>query len=207
MTTEPTTSPTSAPALWQAQNPRATADELLMLSYTHDQDVLASVAVHPNAPAPLLARLAVQFPAEVLGNPALPLLRLAQPQLLSGWPPEALLALLNLPETPAWLRGQAMRSPHAQVQVALASLPGLTRAEVANLARHPAWLVRARIAGRPDLPEVVLHGLLDDKAYGVRLALASRPDLPERGIQHLRRDSSRFVRQTLQQTFQGHGEH
>ncbi len=178
----------------------ATADELLVSSYTRDQHVLAAVARHPNAPASLLARLAADFPAEVLSNPALPLLRLAQPQLLSHWPREALLALLRLPQLPGWVRQQTFHSPAVEVQVALATLPQLSEAELLRLSQHPSWLVRARVAARDDLPGHILHDLLNDRAYGVRLALAYRSDLPEAGRERLAHDSSRFVRQALRET-------
>lgn len=186
----------------EASKREATADELVVLSYTHDAAVRAAVAGHPNTPAFLLARLAPEFPCEVLGNPALPLLRLAQPQLLSRWPREALLALLGLPDPPEWLRRQARASAHVEVQVALAELPSLSRSEIAALAQHPAWLVRARIAARADLPAELLRDLTRDTAYGVRLALAYRPDLPPSSAEQLRHDPSRFVRQVLERSGQ-----
>lgn len=186
----------SAPGL----RPEATAAELSLLATHDDALVRAAVAAHPNTPAPLLGKLAAEFPAQVLRNPALALLRLAHPRLLHSWPDEALLALLRLPEAPDWLRHHAAKSSAVEVQVALATHPGLSQAEIERLVTHPAWLVRARLAARTDLSAALLAHLTSDPDYGVRLAVASRPDLPESSIATLRHDPSRFVRQVLEQT-------
>ena len=178
----------------------STAPQLARLAEQADAAVRAEVAAHPNTPAELLGQLAAEFPAEVLGNPALPLLRLAHPNLLKDWPDAALLALLKLPQVPDWLRHHAAKSSSVEVQVALAMHPDLTPAEINQLAQHSAWLVRARIAARNDLDAELLNHLTNDPDYGVRLAIASRQDLPAQSVETLRRDPSRFVRQVVQQT-------
>lgn len=180
--------------------PDTTASQLARLAQDADPRMRAQVAAHPNTPADLLGQLAVEFPAEVLSNPALPLLRLAHPNLLKDWPDAALLALLKLPSAPDWLRYHAAKSSPVEVQVALTTHPHLTPAEITQLAQHPAWLVRARIAARTDVPAELLDTLAHDLDYGVRLAVASRRDLPAQSVETLRRDPSRFVRQVLEQT-------
>jgi len=158
------------------------------------------VARHPNTPAPVLGALTPEFPQEVLANPALPLLRLADPHLLRGWPDAAFHALLRRPDIPAWVRTHLIRHGQTELLIPLAQHAALTEAEILTLARHAAWLVRARIAARPALPPDLLAALATDPDYGVRLAVASRPSLPEDVARTLREDPSRFVRQVLGQT-------
>lgn len=177
-----------------------TATELARLAHHEEADIRAGVAAHPNTPAELLGQLAAEFPAEVLENPALPLLRLAHPNLLKDWPDSSLLALLKLPQAPDWVRHHTAKSSSVEVHVALATHPHLNPAEVRQLAQHPAWLVRARIAARNDLDAELLKTFTLDPDYGVRLAVASRQDLPASSVETLCRDSSRFVRQVALQT-------
>ena len=67
--------------------------------------------------------LAAHFPREVLGNPGLPLLRLARPGLLLSFPSEGVLGLLGLPEVPAWVLDSALRHEDYSVRTALAARP------------------------------------------------------------------------------------
>lgn len=189
--------PPSPPAVLSRDLPAA---DLAQLAAHGDPHVRAAVAGHPNTPALVLGQLAAEFPREVLRNPALPLLRLADPQLLRAWPTSAFQAFLRQPELPAWIRTFLIRHGPVEQLVLLAARPDLSAPEVALLATHPAWLVRARIAARPELPQALLLTLTDDPDYGVRLALASRTDLPVQSVNLLRRDTSRFVRQVLEQT-------
>lgn len=179
---------------------RTPAAELTVLSSHPEAGVRAGVARHPNTPAPVLGALTPEFPQEVLANPALPLLRLADPHLLRGWPDAAFHALLRRPDIPAWVRTHLIRHGRTELLIPLAQHAALTEAEILTLARHAAWLVRARIAARPALPPDLLAALATDPDYGVRLAVASRPSLPEDVARTLREDPSRFVRQVLGQT-------
>ncbi|NTY01463.1 hypothetical protein [Deinococcus sp. JMULE3] len=180
-------------------NPRAPAPELAALADHPDAAVRAQVARHPNTPAAVLGILATEFPQVVLANPALPLLRLADPHLLREWPDGAFHALLRLPDVPAWVRTHLIRHGRTELLIPLAQHPALQETEVLALARHAAWLVRARIAARPDLPPDLLAALAADPDYGVRLAVASRPSLPAGVAALLREDPSRFVRQVAEQ--------
>ncbi|WP_168734872.1 hypothetical protein [Deinococcus sp. KSM4-11] len=168
---------------------------------THeDAGVRAAVAAHPNTPPDVLRALAPDFPGEVLGNPGLPLLRLAHPRLILDWPRDTQLILIRQEQAPRWLRRFAMTHAQADFQVALATNPQLEAEDVATLVQHNAWQVRARIASRPNLPATLIDTLAADPDYGVRMYIAARADLPESGIARLRRDSSVFVRQVLEQT-------
>lgn len=180
--------------------PQTGAEELTRLSGHDDVALRAAVAAHPNTPAAVLRDLAPQFPGEVLGNPALPLLRLAQPRLVQDWPRETLLRLIRHELAPHWLRRFALSQSRSEFQVALASNALLNDDELRALAAHAAWQVRAKIAARPDLPPTVLDALSTDADYGVRLYVAARRDLPLASVERLRRDPSVFVRQVLEQT-------
>ncbi|WP_245619420.1 hypothetical protein [Deinococcus marmoris] len=170
-----------------------------MLSEQLSPDIRAAVAGHPNTPAAVLGRLAADYPAEVLGNPALSLLRLAHPGLLEGWPTDAVLNLVAQPQAPDWLRRYALAHADARFQVAVAGHPDLDAAELGQLARHTVWKVRARVAARPDLSPEWLTALLADPDYGVRLVLAARADLPPDDAERLGQDVSLLVRQAMRQ--------
>ncbi|MFK7601987.1 hypothetical protein ACI3L1_07215 [Deinococcus sp. SM5_A1] len=170
-----------------------------MLSEQLSPELRAAVAGHPNTPAAVLGRLAADYPAQVLGNPALSLLRLAHPGLLEGWPTDTVLNLVAQPQAPDWLRRYALAHADPRFQVAVAGHPALTLDEVRQLAQHTVWKVRARVAARPDLPLELLTLLLGDPDYGVRLVLAARADLPPDAAERLSRDASLLVRQAMRQ--------
>ncbi|WP_240319266.1 hypothetical protein [Deinococcus wulumuqiensis] len=115
--------------------PHASAAELTRLAASPDAALRASVAAHPNTPPPVLAELGAEFPAEVLGNPALPLLRLAQPGLLAGWPAHTL-------EQFSELRDARNGTPHhsilcfAALQVRPAQCFALALCELSQSARQ-----------------------------------------------------------------------
>ncbi len=179
--------------------PELTAAQLTLLAEHSSSRTRAAVAAHPNTPAAVLGPLAADHPAEVLGNPALKLLRLAQPGLLERWPSDAVLALVAQPQAPDWLRRHALAHADTRFQVAVAAHPALNAEEIHQLVRHPLWKVRARVAARPDLSPEVLGALLGDGDYGVRLVLAARADLHPQAVEVLRRDISLLVRQAVAQ--------
>lgn len=181
------------------------AAELANRSLSPMAEVRAAVAAHPNTSPYILGLLAAEFPAEVLNNPALPLLRLADPGLLSHWPEMSLLALVRQTDAPAWLRRQVLSHPKVELQVALASHPALTVEEMGGLKDHPSWLVRARLAAREDLPGALLDTLAEDRHYAVRLAVVSRADLPTEDQSRFLADASRFVRQEVLRRLTGRG--
>lgn len=182
-----------------------TAPELANLSLSQDVAVRAAVAAHPNTAPFILGTLAAEFPAEVLRNPALPLLRLADPLLTHRWPDAALLALVRQNQAPNWVKKQALEHSKKVLQVALAWQANLTDLEMQILAHHSSWLVRARIAARNDLSPALLDELSKDSHYAVRLAVASRPDLPAESIQAFLTDPSRFVQQEARRRLQPQG--
>ncbi|MFC4427955.1 hypothetical protein [Deinococcus navajonensis] len=160
-------------------------------------EVRAEVASHANTPAETLGRLAERFPAQVLANPALPLLRLAAPSLGQDWPPPAIQALVAEPAAPLWLLRLALTHPCTELQRQLASRNSLPADILQALARHPSWRVRAQVAVRPGLSEHLLCLMGDDPDYGVRTAVSARPDLPPDVHARLKGDQVSLVRRTL----------
>ena len=179
--------------------PELTAAQLMLLAAQPSSRARAAVAGHPNTPAAVLGHLAADHPAEVLGNPALKLLRLAQPDLLERWPSDAVLTLVGQPQAPDWLRRYALAHADARFQVAVAAHPALDTRTLKQLVRHPIWKVRAQVAARLEISPEVLGTLLQDGDYGVRLVLAARVDLSPEAVELLRRDASLLVRQAMAQ--------
>ncbi|PTA68065.1 variant leucine-rich repeat-containing protein [Deinococcus arcticus] len=177
--------------------PTTPAAELERLAQGAPPELRAAIAGHPNTPPALLEDLAATFPAQVLANPALPLLRLAHPRLLLDVPLHTLLRLLSQPEAPAWLLRHALIASAIEIQAAAAAHPALNAAQIAQMASHPAWQVRARIAARAELPGALIAQLAADADYGVRMYVAARPDLPGPVAERLAQDASVFVRQVL----------
>lgn len=174
------------------------AASLVQLARTGTPEMQAAVAAHPNAPAWLLGELGEHWPAEVLGNPALPLLRLADPQLLRHWPARTVERLAAPPDTPAWLIRQAARHPVIDVQLAVvvhADLPGDV---LETLATSPFWTIREYVARKMGLSPALLHTLARDVDYGVRLTVAGRTDLPEEVRLQLGQDAHPLVRAVIQ---------
>ncbi|MDV6373514.1 hypothetical protein [Deinococcus arenicola] len=172
---------------------------MTLLAESSTPETHAAVAAHPNTPAAVLGRLAADYPTEVLGNPALNLLRLAHPGLLDGWPTEGVLNMVASPQAPSWLRRSALTHADARLQVAVAAHPVLNAHELMGLAHHPLWKVRARVAARPDLSPELIEVLLQDTDYGVRLVLAGRADLQPDAVERLKQDVSLLVRQAMAQ--------
>lgn len=175
-----------------------TAGELLHLARNGSHSVQAAVAAHPNTPVTLLAELAAGFPAEVLSNPALPLLRLADPQLLRSWPAPAVERLTAQPQAPGWVIKVAASYPVIDVQLAAATRPDLPPDAIRTLSRSAFWTIRELMARHAQLPHNLLAELARDPDYGVRLTVTGRPDLPDDIRCVLRQDSHPLVRAVMQ---------
>ena len=149
-------------ALEAAGAPRATADTLSGLSAHPDARVRARVARHPNTPVEVLGGLAAAYPADVLANPGLPLMRLARPNLLGVFPADGVIALLNAPGVPGWVVDAALRHEDYAVRTALAGRSDLSAERVAALAQDAGWQIREAVARRDALPEGLVRQLAAD---------------------------------------------
>ena len=174
------------------------AASLLHLARTGTPQVQAAVASHPNAPAWLLGELGEQWPAEVLSNPALPLLRLADPQLLRHWPARTVERLTAQPDAPPWLLRQAASHPVIDVQLATVVHPDLPEDVLDTLGTSPFWTIREYVARKPALSPALLQALARDVDYSVRLTVAGCPDLPQAVRHDLGRDAHPLVRAIIQ---------
>lgn len=187
-------------------SPQTPAAELARLAYSPEVGVRCQVAAHPNTPAEVLGGLAREFPAEVLHNPALPLLRLAAPNMVSLWPARALEAMSALPDAPDWLLRMAAKHPVIDVQLACVTQPQLPNDVLAQLAASPFWTIREYVARKPDLPATLLERLSHDRDYGVRITLAGRADLSDSLRAHLQQDAHPLVRAVLHLQNEGLGD-
>lgn len=178
-------------------DPHLSADELTRLADSPDPATRRAVAAHPNTPAPVLGRLGAEFPDEVLANPALPLLRLAEPGLLRGWPAVTLERMTAAPGVPDWLLTLAAQHAKIDVQLAAVTRPALPPAALQALAESPFWTIREYVARKPSLPPEVLRWLALDADYGVRLTIAGRADLPPDLRETLRRDPHPLVQAVI----------
>lgn len=173
------------------------AGELVQLARLGGPQVRSAVAGHPNAPGWLLAELAGVFPAQVLRNPALPLLRLADPGLLEGWPARSVEQLAAQPDAPLWLLRLAARHPVIDVQLAAVVHSDLPVEVLERLAQSPFWTIREYVARKSVLPLATLLALAHDADYGVRLSVAGRDDLPDEVRRVLRHDLHPLVRAVI----------
>lgn len=177
--------------------PQTPAADLARLARAPEPEWRAAAAAHPNTPAAVLADLGAEFPGEVLCNPALPLLRLAEPGLLGRWPAPTLAALAGRPGAPDWLLRLGAAHVRIEVQLAVVVHPELPDDVLAHLARSPFWTVREIVARRPTLPAALLEILARDLDYGVRLTVAGREDLPPEVYTRLRGDPHPLVQAVI----------
>lgn len=177
--------------------PDTPAAELVKLAYSPERGVRQQVAAHPNTPAAVLGQLGAEFPSEVLHNPALPLLRLAQPGLMAGWRPRTLEAMTAQPDAPEWLLRLAATHSIIDVQLACVTHPALSADVLSSLAQSPFWTIREYVARKPKLPPELLETLANDLDYGVRITVAGREDLPPGPLKKLQHDTHPLVRAVL----------
>src|SRR5687767_13931950 len=107
-------------SLEKAQDPRTHPAKLDKLFKSKDPEVLASLAKNPNTPRDTLLALAEKFPVEFLENPALPILLLETPNLLSMASLDTWAALLSLPTAPDWVAQSMLSHPQDYVRQSIA---------------------------------------------------------------------------------------
>ena len=178
--------------------PNATAEQLTRLAREPSPQLREAVARHPNTPAEVLGQLAADFPGAVIGNPALPLLRLAQMRQIQSWSGRTLARLAAVEAAPEWLQELAMRHPDPQAQWAVAGRAQLSAERLRQLAARREWQLRAAVAQHPGLPAELLGVLAADPDYGVRLSLAAHPALPPEVLRTLQQDAHPLVRRRTQ---------
>lgn len=182
--------------------------------------VRRSVAANPGSPPGVLLRLAVEFPQEVIDNPALRLHLLSDPGLFASLPLRTVEIVLQKAEVPEILLLALLAHPSGQVRVAVASslrIPPelldrlasdpddhVRRAAAANpltppgaverLSRDASWPLRAAVAGRPGASASLLGALASDACSDVRMAAACNPSTPSGVLERLALDPRAWVR-------------
>jgi len=95
-----------------AKNPCTPPKALKKLGSSRDKYTRKAVAGNPNTPADIMSGLGGQFPMELLGNPALDLLLLENPDLFSEMPIGTLRALAKRENCPEGLLVYMARAHH-----------------------------------------------------------------------------------------------
>ena len=176
----------------EAVDPTATPERLTELADAPDPAVRRAVASNPNTPLPVLYALAVEFAAEVLANPVLPLLMLEDPNLLVRAPAATVLALLRSDSITAPMLAQAAVHPDHDVQRAVASHPMTPGAILERLAR--IQFRYEEVAANPAAPAALLEYLAGHSWVDVRREVVSNPSLLSDALQRLLEDEDVLVR-------------
>ncbi len=156
--------------------------------------------------------LAVDYPAEVLDNPAFRLQITTQPGFLRSLPERVQSALVCCAQTdedvlrhlaeersrPAAVRAGLAGCGHCpadmrlayqghalQVREALVHNPALPPSQLELLAADRSWLVRMAVAALPGTPASLRLLLAGDSAAGVRATVGSRPDVEPEMLQRI----------------------
>lgn len=114
-----------------AKNPCATPKLLGELGASRDTVTRSHVAANPNTPTEVLLKLGSEFPKQLLGNPALALLLLENPNLVNEMPRTTVRSLLKLEELPAFVLEKLAHARHRWVRCTIAQNPNT-----------PAWVLQ-----------------------------------------------------------------
>jgi len=135
-------------ALAANKNPRVTPQELEQLSYHQQPGPRELAAAHPDAPAPLLRRLA--------RDPALQVRR----------------AVASNPHTPGSTLGRLSRDPEQDVRQRVGGNPSCPSPVQRRIANSPDWEDRAWVANNKSAdPQVLTEMLRDTDQYVLQLVL------------------------------------
>ncbi|HEX9412638.1 MAG TPA: hypothetical protein VF916_03980, partial [Ktedonobacterales bacterium] len=189
-----------------AANPATPPDTLKRLRRVANRATRAAVASNPNSPIEVLLELVPEFPLEVLDNPVLPLLTLANPelpgQMARQMTPEAQCALLRCEQVPRAILKPLATSPDESVRalaalhVSLAGEPGPGELVQAEAAFHAA--LSQVVVGEPQVV-FELPGLLSPWFLALLLdtpcaeLIPRCPDAPAEVLLRLARSGSPLV--------------
>jgi hypothetical protein len=134
-----------------ARNPAAPTDVLERLSRLEDAGVLYALAQNPNTPPAIAMRCGAKFPGALFKNPALDLMLLEVPEMISSLPSEQARALLYPQNPPEWVWKAT--------------------------AQHRDPWIRAQAAKHKNLPEWALEELRRDTDPKVQRAIRQRDNL------------------------------
>ncbi len=175
--------------LMVASNPGAPESLLERLSRHQSGEIRRAVALNPNTPSETLLQLLPEFPAQFLGNPALPLVLLARPDFIRQLSSPAWSQLLRLEQIPSlWLQELQQVVEHKNFQYAL-RIKDLLYNHVAIVGEvRPGWRQDVKkaldtYATRPFRPDMVLlNALLSSQTH---LLLNLRESITDTNQQHI----------------------
>jgi hypothetical protein len=131
-----------------ALHPNADAALLSKLAQSPDKPTRRNVALHPQTPRDVLLALAPTFPGEFFLNPVFDLLLLTEPNLLFDLPVGVLKNILKRPDCPGSFLNWAATHGHKSHQLALVERPDLSREQLELVARGPHVRPAEIAAGR-----------------------------------------------------------
>lgn len=125
-----------------ARNTRTPPDSLEKLSHNSDWSIRKAVAGNPNTPAEILIKLGARYPLVLLENPALDLILLVTPGLLSEMPEEMLCAIANREDcTPDMLRHIAENGRGGKLLMTLLQHAATPPDAIKNLHEGKPWIL------------------------------------------------------------------
>lgn len=171
---------------------------LALLPYSGDIGVSRALALHPNTPIEVLAKLAQGDPAvrkAVVNNPAAPIWLIEK--LAENENVEVRCAVARCHRTPLYVLEVLAVDFEDRVQTAVAGHQVITEEIGWILFNSPVSEVRAALARNVHTPQEILSALLYDPSIKVRAALARNPRLPQDAFTVLAEDPEEEVRAGL----------
>jgi len=186
-----------------ATDATAAPDDLRTLSRDMNPRVRKQVACNPGTPPDALMQLAVDYPARVLNNPALPVHIAANPALLDTLPYDAIDPLLQEEALPASWILVIMRHDYLSLEKRLlvARHPNTPAAALRRIAESSHQLIvelACALATHPACPADVLQALATHENASVRAAVARHASTPASCLPQLLGDADADVRRAVQ---------
>lgn len=150
-----------------ASSARSSAALLSKLSHSSDRTTRSRVAANPASAAEDIVRLGQQFPKEFLANPALDLLLLENPALLSEVPSALLFQILRSDRCPEEFLLWAAGLSNEKLQLAVAMNAGTPAEALERLRGSEFEGVREAVTGRLEFPPESLND--PEKTFGEAL--------------------------------------
>ena len=187
-----------------ATDATAAPDDLRTLARDMNPRVRQQVVHNPGTPPDSLMQLAIDYPADVLNNPALPVHIASDPALLGALPYDAIDPLLQENALPAhWILAIARRDYYlsSETRLLMARHPNTPAAALRELAasvnQFQTELARA-LPMHPACPADVLQTLATHADASVRVEVARHDSTPPSCLPLLLSDADTHVRRAVQ---------
>ncbi len=187
-----------------ATDSTAASEDLRTLSRDMNPRVREQVACNPGTPPDVLLNLAIDYPAEVINNPAMRVHIAADPALLDTLPYDAIDPLLQEEALPtSWIL-VIMRHDYLsrETHLLVARHPNTPAAALRRIAddsiTQPAGELACALAMHPACPADVLQALATHEDASVRAAVARHASTPAPLLPQLLGDANADVRRAVQ---------